>query len=169
MDLREVFSVWVGEMILELQVVYSVVLSQHVNAIIRTLVFYVHVCNTMNRMHLNWNLKFVIFSNLWIVPQWDCDGQFTSIYWYYWRFWQFEGSSGWCLSRRKYFRLWLCCVSIYFAKLFPFVIQLVYSIHDALNHEICTLQYRSGTVNLKSFISKVLLQIKWKFELTYAL
>ena len=29
--------------------------------------------------------------------------------------------------------------------------------------------YRLGMVNLKSFISKVLLQIKWKFELTYAL
>ena len=29
--------------------------------------------------------------------------------------------------------------------------------------------YRSGTVNLKSFVGKVLLQIKWKFELTYAL
>ena len=29
--------------------------------------------------------------------------------------------------------------------------------------------YRSGTVNSKSFVGKVLLQIKWKFELTYAL
>ena len=29
--------------------------------------------------------------------------------------------------------------------------------------------YRSGTVNLKSFVGKVLLRIKWKFELTYAL
>ena len=27
-------------------------------------------------------------------------------------------------------------------------------------------QYRSGTVNSKSFVSKVLLRIKWKFELT---
>ena len=27
-------------------------------------------------------------------------------------------------------------------------------------------QYRSGTVNLKSFVGKVLLRIKWKFELT---
>ena len=26
--------------------------------------------------------------------------------------------------------------------------------------------YRLGTVNSKSFVSKVLLQIKWKFELT---
>ena len=26
--------------------------------------------------------------------------------------------------------------------------------------------YRSGTVNSKSFIGKVLLRIKWKFELT---
>ena len=26
--------------------------------------------------------------------------------------------------------------------------------------------YRSGTVNSKSFVGKVLLQIKWKFELT---
>ena len=29
--------------------------------------------------------------------------------------------------------------------------------------------YRSGTVNLKSFVSKVLLRIKQKFELNYAL
>ena len=27
-------------------------------------------------------------------------------------------------------------------------------------------EYRSGTVNSKSFVSKVLLRIKWKFELT---
>ena len=26
--------------------------------------------------------------------------------------------------------------------------------------------YRSGTINSKSFVSKVLLRIKWKFELT---
>ena len=31
------------------------------------------------------------------------------------------------------------------------------------------LHYRSGTVNSKSFVGKVLLRIKWKFELTYAL
>ena len=31
------------------------------------------------------------------------------------------------------------------------------------------LMYRSGTVNSKSFVGKVLLRIKWKFELTYAL
>ena len=30
-------------------------------------------------------------------------------------------------------------------------------------------KYRSGTVNSKSFIGKVFLRIKWKFELTYAL
>ena len=29
--------------------------------------------------------------------------------------------------------------------------------------------YRSGTVNSKSFVGKVLLQIKWKLELVYAL
>ena len=29
--------------------------------------------------------------------------------------------------------------------------------------------YRSGTVNSKSFVGKVLLRIKWKFKLTYAL
>ena len=29
--------------------------------------------------------------------------------------------------------------------------------------------YRSGMVNSKSFVGKVLLQIKWKFELTYVL
>ena len=31
------------------------------------------------------------------------------------------------------------------------------------------IDYRSGTVNSKSFLGKVLLRIKWKFELTYAL
>ena len=30
-------------------------------------------------------------------------------------------------------------------------------------------RYRSGTVNSKSFVGKVLLRIKWKFELIYAL
>ena len=113
MDPCEVFSVWVREIILELQVFDSVVLSQHCNAITRTLVFYVHVSNTLNRMYLNLNLKFVIFSNLQIVLQRDCDAEFTSIYWYYWRFWQFAGRSGWCFSGGKYFRLWLCCVSIF--------------------------------------------------------
>ena len=29
--------------------------------------------------------------------------------------------------------------------------------------------YRSGMVNSKSFVGKILLRIKWKFELTYAL
>ena len=31
------------------------------------------------------------------------------------------------------------------------------------------LEYRSGTVNSKSFVGKVFLRIKRKFELTYAL
>ena len=31
------------------------------------------------------------------------------------------------------------------------------------------LGYRSGMVNLKSFVDKVLLRIKWKFELINAL
>ena len=31
------------------------------------------------------------------------------------------------------------------------------------------MNYRSGTVNSKSFVGKVLLRIKWKFKLTYAL
>ena len=30
----------------------------------------------------------------------------------------------------------------------------------------CNNNYRSGTVNSKSFVSKDLLRIKWKFELT---
>ena len=33
--------------------------------------------------------------------------------------------------------------------------------------EVCN--YRSGTVNSKSFVGKVLLRIKWKFELINAL
>ena len=35
--------------------------------------------------------------------------------------------------------------------------------------KVANIDYRSGTVNSKSFVGKVLLQIKWKFELTYAL
>ena len=35
--------------------------------------------------------------------------------------------------------------------------------------QFVVLNYRSGTVNLKSFVGKVLLRIKRKFELTYAL
>ena len=38
-----------------------------------------------------------------------------------------------------------------------------------INKNLLATYYRSGTVNSKSFIGKVLLQIKWKFELTYAL
>ena len=35
--------------------------------------------------------------------------------------------------------------------------------------EISHYTYRSETVNSKSFVGKVLLRIKWKFELIYAL
>ena len=35
--------------------------------------------------------------------------------------------------------------------------------------QICTCGYRSSTVNSKSFVGKVLLRIKWKFELYYTL
>ena len=35
-----------------------------------------------------------------------------------------------------------------------------------LNQKCMQYVYRSGTVNSKSFVGKVLLQIKWKFELT---
>ena len=34
---------------------------------------------------------------------------------------------------------------------------------------IIPIRYRLGTVNSKSFVSKDFLQIKWKFELNYAL
>ena len=43
---------------------------------------------------------------------------------------------------------------------------------ENLNLTPCSVErstYRSGTVNSKSFVGKVLLRIKWKFELTYAL
>ena len=35
--------------------------------------------------------------------------------------------------------------------------------------ENITHKYRSGTVNSKSFVGKVLLRIKWKYELNYTL
>ena len=33
---------------------------------------------------------------------------------------------------------------------------------------VCHMWYRSGMVNSKSFVGKILLRIKWKFELIYA-
>ena len=48
-----------------------------------------------------------------------------------------------------------------------FFLVLVYS-YTQLKEEKTykSLTYRLGTVNSKSFVGKVLLQIKWKFELT---
>ena len=45
----------------------------------------------------------------------------------------------------------------------PFQLYFISSIFQLV------LVYRSGTVNSKSFVGKVLLRIKWKFELTYVL
>ena len=45
------------------------------------------------------------------------------------------------------------------------MIQLESIEHDYIRN-LKSQYYRSGMVNLKSFISKVLLRIKWKFELT---
>ena len=42
-------------------------------------------------------------------------------------------------------------------------------IYYPLTIVVQSFKYRSGTVNSKSFVGKVLLRIKWKFELTYAL
>ena len=36
-------------------------------------------------------------------------------------------------------------------------------------NELLAVQYRLGTVNSKSFVGKVFLRIKWKFELYYTL
>ena len=44
-------------------------------------------------------------------------------------------------------------------------LMLMKSTQFCFIEEIIQLWYRSGTVNLKSFVGKVLLQIKWKFEL----
>ena len=43
--------------------------------------------------------------------------------------------------------------------------------HQQLKNNIARIvsKYRSGTVNSKSFVGKVLLRIKWKFELINAL
>ena len=38
--------------------------------------------------------------------------------------------------------------------------------HASPSQQSCNINYRSGTVNSKSFVGKVLLRIKWKFELT---
>ena len=45
--------------------------------------------------------------------------------------------------------------------------NMLFDIYDLLQIEDRRkLFYRSDTVNSKSFVSKVLLRIKWKFELT---
>ena len=41
--------------------------------------------------------------------------------------------------------------------------------YDTHFGQFATVYYRSGTVNSKSFVGKVLLRIKWKFELINAL
>ena len=42
-------------------------------------------------------------------------------------------------------------------------------LYECLTKTLYRHKYRSGTVNSKSFVGKVLLRIKRKFELTYAL
>ena len=54
-------------------------------------------------------------------------------------------------NTRNWIRLWFSVFSRWWSLSNPF------------------LYYRSGTVNSKSFVGKVLLRIKWKFKLTYAL
>ena len=51
-------------------------------------------------------------------------------------------------------------------KLTTPLIHVIYTV-DSVNTK--NTFYRSGTVNSKSFVGKVLLRIKRKFELTYAL
>ena len=46
---------------------------------------------------------------------------------------------------------------------------LCYCINLSVGVTLVWAVYRSGTVNSKSFVGKVLLRIKRKFELTYAL
>ena len=49
--------------------------------------------------------------------------------------------------------------------IFNLYIFLIMTIQRNLEGLLQILGYRSGTVNSKSFVSKVLLRIKWKFEL----
>ena len=49
------------------------------------------------------------------------------------------------------------------------IIRLEFSQLNLIRRDIRTFNYRSGTVNSKSFVSQVLLRIKWKFELINAL
>ena len=51
----------------------------------------------------------------------------------------------------------------------PLIVRIhVFSVESSFSGEVSS-QYRSGTVNSKSFVGKFLLRIKRKFELTYAL
>ena len=48
------------------------------------------------------------------------------------------------------------------------MLAVFYLLVNSLQIAVCihTCLYRSGTLNSKLFVSKVLLRIKWKFELT---
>ena len=51
----------------------------------------------------------------------------------------------------------------------PGKIFLLYKLIQNFNYFSVNFKYRSGTVNSKSFVGKVLLRIKWKFELNSTL
>ena len=56
------------------------------------------------------------------------------------------------------------------SKLFLWLVQLFWlQCKKWFTQPSMQFQYRLGMVNSKSFVGKVLLQIKWKFELIYAL
>ena len=61
--------------------------------------------------------------------------------------------------------------AVYLKLIFFFITYLLYYpqpqhfMGPGLRTSIKFLYYRSGTVNSKSFVGKVLLRIKWKFEL----
>ena len=85
----------------------------------------------------------------------------------------------WQLRQEEGSHLELLCIKptgllvTYFNTLFLFVwlqvINKVKLIHQSEGHIKVKVKYRSGTVNSKSFVGKVLFQIKRKFELNYAL
>ena len=61
-----------------------------------------------------------------------------------------------------------CCVYLSEEAAFQVIVPVLLMNQDFKTTHF-TLYYRSGTVNSKSFVGKVLLRTKWKFELTYAL
>ena len=60
-------------------------------------------------------------------------------------------------------------LSVYISIFLSLHLSIPPTVNLSITASSITWHYRSGTVNSKSFVGKVLLRIKWKFELNYTL